>query len=92
MTRDADDSPASAERLASIEDRLARLEGHRLPERVTTLEAGFLRVERQLDLVFSQGQANARALGEQRAILDRVASLLEQLVRQQMPSVEVSRG
>lgn len=51
-----------------------------------------LRVERQLDLVFAQGKANARALGEQRVVLDRVAALLEQLVRQQTPSVEVSRG
>ena len=69
---------------ASIEDRLDRVEG-----RVTSLEAGLLRVERQLELVFMQGQSNSRALGEQRVILDRVAGLLEQLVHQRTPSVEV---
>ena len=71
-------------RLTDIENRLDRVEG-----RVTSLEAGFLRVERQLDLVFMQGQSNSRALGEQRVLLDRVAGLLEQLVHQRTPSVEV---
>lgn len=73
-------------------ERLGRLEAHGLPGRVDTLEAGMLRVERQLDLVFMQGQSSSRALGEQRVILDRVDSLLEQLVHQRTPSVEVSRG
>lgn len=73
--------------LAGIIERLDRIEGHRLPDRVSTLEAGMLRVERQLDLVFMQGQSNSRALGEQRVVLDRVATLLEQLVQQHTPSV-----
>lgn len=100
------------ERLDEIERRLSVLEDHRLPERVATLEAGLLRVERQLELALSQGRAASRSLGEltrssgeqrlslgelarssegQRLVLDRVAGLLEQFVRQQTPSVEVSR-
>lgn len=81
-----------SERLDEIEERLSRLEAHGLPGRVTSLETHLLRAERQLDLVFTQGQANARALGEQRVILERVSSLLEQLVQQRTPLVEVSRG
>lgn len=84
----------SDERFASIEqavrrvsDRLEMLESHGLPLRVATLEAGLLRVERQLDLVFAQGQSNSKALGDQRVILERVEVLLAQLVYQQTPSV-----
>lgn len=77
----------SEERLSAIEQRLATLEGHRLPDRVVALEAGLHRVERQLDLLFVQAKSHSNALGEQRIVLDRVATLLEQLVRQQTPSV-----
>lgn len=81
-----------SDRLDAIEERLSRLEAHGLPGRVTSLETHLLRVERQLDLVFAQGQSNARALGEQRVILERVSSLLEQFVQQRTPSVEVASG
>lgn len=81
----------SETRLTELETSLTRLSErqHSLELRVGTLEAGMQRVERQLDLVFAQGQANSKALGEQRVVLDRVASLLEQLVRQKTPSIEV---
>ena len=51
-----------------------------------------LRVERQLHLVFDQGQAHSKALGEQRLILERLQGLMEVMVHQATPSVEVYRG
>lgn len=81
----------SAERFAAIESRLDALEGHGLPARVTALEASLTRITHQLDLVFAQGQANSRALGDQRLLLERVNHLLEVLVKQNTPAVEPYR-
>lgn len=65
---------AMASRLDSLEERVERLDG--LEPRVRVLEVGFLRVERQLHLVFEQGQGVSRQLGEQRRILDGIAETL----------------
>lgn len=81
----------SDERFAAIEARLDALEGHRLPDRVNSLEANLSRMTHQLDLVFAQGQANSRALGDQRLLLERVNHLLEVLVKQNTPAVEPYR-
>ncbi len=80
------------EALEALTQRVDRLEAERLPRRVSDLEASLRKVEHQLELVFAQGQAASRALGEQRTILERVSSLLEQLVRQQTPTVVVAHG
>lgn len=85
------------ERIARLESRVDELGVHPpridiLEARVHVLEVGLLRVERQLHLVFDQGQANSKALGEQRLILERIQGLMEVMVHQATPSVEVYRG
>jgi hypothetical protein len=63
-----------AERLDGLEQRVEALDG--LEPRVRVLEVGLLRVERQLHLVFEQGQAVSKQLGEQRRILEGISETL----------------
>lgn len=65
------------ERTEALETRVRRLDG--LEPRVEMLEVGLLRVERQLHLVFEQGQSAARALGEQRRLLEDVLHAVQHL-------------
>ena len=91
----------SAARLDDLERRVAELESHRLPERVTNVEGAVLSINRQLELnsrqleqtlrqlelLFAQGKSHSNAIGAQGVTMERVAGLLEQFVRQQTPSV-----
>lgn len=75
---------SEAERLTELEaavtalaERVVTLEAHGLPARVSTLEMHLTRVERQLDLVFMQGQQNSLALGRIDSQQQRTLALLE---------------
>lgn len=75
----AEDSPeALAEALASVVRRVDALE-----PRVHVLEIGLLRVERQLHLVFEQGQALSRQLGEMHLTLESMRELLLRLTMEE---------
>lgn len=63
-----------ASRLDGLEQRVEALDG--LEPRVRVLEVGLLRVERQLNLVFEQGQAVAKQMGEHRRLLEGISETL----------------
>lgn len=80
--------------LESLEARVSRLEaGHQehageldeVRQRLGALQSG-------VDRLYSKATQQGLTLDRQTVMLGRVQSLLEQLVRQQTPSVEVGRG
>jgi hypothetical protein len=69
---------ALATRLDGLEARVEKLDG--LEPRVALLEVGLLRVERQLHLVYEQGQAVSKSIGMLSATLADVAASVRTLV------------